>query len=115
MREFSPFNKTFNRMTVRDIGGWWRTVIDYGAKSAKFCLGEGERGAIPTSALLPRKSASWQVTSHTETGTKTGTKSENHFSESALDRRWKFSERTVENLPKSLYCRRNSVRIDATS
>jgi hypothetical protein len=25
-------------------------VIDYGEKTAKFCLGEGERGAIPTSA-----------------------------------------------------------------
>jgi len=37
-------------MRVRDTGGWWRIVIDYGAKSAKFCLGEGERGAIPTSA-----------------------------------------------------------------
>ena len=37
-------------MQVRDTGGWWRIVIDYGAKSAKFCLGEGERGAIPTSA-----------------------------------------------------------------
>src|SRR6266571_9045820 len=45
-----PFNKTFNRRQVRDTGGWWRIVIDYGAKSAKFCLGEGERGVIPTSA-----------------------------------------------------------------
>src|SRR5437762_3295929 len=47
---FSTFNKSFNRMRVRDTGGWWRIVIDYGAKSAKFCLGEGEHGAIPTSA-----------------------------------------------------------------
>src|SRR6266487_6609314 len=39
-----PFNKTFNRMQVRDTGGWWRIVINYGAKSAKFCLGEGEPG-----------------------------------------------------------------------
>ena|SRR5206468_3757430 len=46
----SPFNKSFNRMRVRDTGGWWRIVIDYGAKSANFCAGEGERGAIPTSA-----------------------------------------------------------------
>ena len=37
-------------MQVKDTGGWWRIVIDYGAKSAKFWLGEGERGAIPTSA-----------------------------------------------------------------
>jgi len=37
-------------MQVRDNGGWWRIVIDYGAKSAKFCLGEGERWAIQTSA-----------------------------------------------------------------
>src|SRR2546429_7212215 len=37
-------------MQVRDTGGWWRIVIDCGAKPAKFCLGEGERGAIPTSA-----------------------------------------------------------------
>ena len=44
------FNKTFNRMRVKDTGGWWRIVIDYAAKSAKFCTGEGERGAIPTSA-----------------------------------------------------------------
>ena len=43
------FNKTFNRMR-RDTGGWWRIVINYGAKSAKFRAGEGERGAIPTSA-----------------------------------------------------------------
>src|SRR5438034_4522760 len=45
-------------MRVKDTGGWWRIVIDYGAKSAKFCLGEGERGAIPTSASnskLPRR------------------------------------------------------------
>src|SRR6266576_2802511 len=48
-----PVNKTFNRRQVRDTGGWWRIVIDYGAKSAKFCLGEGERGAIPTSASRP--------------------------------------------------------------
>jgi len=40
-------------MQVRDTGGWWRIVIDYGAKSAKFCAGEGERGAIPTSASNP--------------------------------------------------------------
>src|SRR6266481_3364612 len=42
-----PGNKTFGAIRT---GGWWRIVIDYGAKSAKFCLGEGERGAIPTSA-----------------------------------------------------------------
>ena len=51
-------NKTFNRMRVKDTGGWWRIVIDYAAKSAKFCTGEGERGAIPTSASnskLPRR------------------------------------------------------------
>ena len=47
---FSTFNKTFNRTQVKDTGGWWRIVIDYGAKPAKFCLGEGEHGAIPTSA-----------------------------------------------------------------
>ena len=45
------FNKTFNRMRVKDTGGWWRIVIDYAAKSAKFCTGEGERGAIPTVGL----------------------------------------------------------------
>jgi hypothetical protein len=41
---------TFNKMRVWDTGGWWRIVIDYGLKSARFRLGEGERGAIPTSA-----------------------------------------------------------------
>jgi len=44
------FNKSFNRIRVDDTGGWWRIVIDHGVKSGKFCLGEGERGAIPTSA-----------------------------------------------------------------
>ena len=37
-------------MRVRDTGGWWRIVIDWSPKSAKFCVGEGEREAIPTSA-----------------------------------------------------------------
>lgn len=44
------FNKSFNRIMVADSGGWWRIVIDYAAKSAEFFAGEGERGAIPTSA-----------------------------------------------------------------
>ena len=44
------FNKSFNRIRVADTGGWWWIVIDYGLKSARFRLGEGERGAIPTSA-----------------------------------------------------------------
>ena len=74
-------------MQVRDTGGWWRIVIDYGAKSAKFCLGEGERGAIPTFALLSARSATSKVPFDSETGIKTGTKSPNHFSESSLGRR----------------------------
>ena len=66
-------------------------------------------------ALLSAKGVSSKALLEMGTGTKTSTKSQNHFSESALDKRWKFSERTVENLPKSLYCHRNSVRIDASS
>jgi hypothetical protein len=48
---------------VKDTGGWWRIVIDYGAKSAKFSLGEGERGAIPTFASnsKPRLDKEFQI------------------------------------------------------
>src|SRR5947208_16563983 len=55
-------------------------------------------------ALLSPKGVSSKALLEMGTGTNTGTKSQHHLTESAPAKRWKFSERTVENPPQRRYC-----------